>query len=88
MSLLSYVETFFQTGTDPLAPSQAEGKMSHEKCSLLHGIEVGNFSSGKVVWLIFLEIPVRIASFQFLKFLLKFQLNILISLPALAVHTT
>lgn len=38
MSAIWYVETFFQTSTDPAAPSQAEGEMSCETSSLTHVI--------------------------------------------------
>lgn len=36
MSVIWYVETFFQTSTDPVAPSQAEGHVACEMSSLLH----------------------------------------------------
>lgn len=36
MSVIRYVEIFFQTSTDPVAPSQAEGEMSCETSSLTH----------------------------------------------------
>lgn len=37
-SVIWYVETFFQTSTDPVAPSQAAGETSCEVSSFLHGI--------------------------------------------------
>lgn len=36
MSVFWYVETFFQTSTDPVAPSQAEWEMSCETSFLTH----------------------------------------------------
>lgn len=36
MSVIWYVGTFFQTSTDPVAPSQAEEETSCETSSLTH----------------------------------------------------
>lgn len=36
ISAIWYVETFFQTSTDPVAPSQAGGQAACEMSSLLH----------------------------------------------------
>lgn len=36
MSVIWYVETFFQTSTDPMAPSQAVQEMSCETSSFTH----------------------------------------------------